>query len=238
MLLAFAESTVVVVAAELGHSPATLTVMVPSRALNLALPGAVEADGSPARTARRWRRPASWRWLYPGRWNWILPRALLQIDLLLPSAEADRQVQVTLPEGVALYPSQPRSARAGLEIKTRQPPPIWQLRQLVCQLVNASQWPTPLYQSLADLTRAKAAASLESLREHQVGAAPGEVALTATESSDATREYRNVLDEADRILGGISGEGETAALHSHLAAWQRPAVGWTRPCSGARRPRR
>jgi hypothetical protein len=51
------------------------------------------------------------------RWNWILPRALLQIDLLLPSAEADRQVQVSLPEGVALDPSQPRSARAGLEIK-------------------------------------------------------------------------------------------------------------------------
>lgn len=221
VLLAFAESTVVVVAAELGHSPATLTVTVPSRALHLALPGAVEAEGSVARTARRWRRRVSWRWLYPVRWNWILPRALLQIDLLLPSAEADRQVQVSLPEGVALDPSQPRSARAGLEIKTRQPPPIWQLRQLVCQLVDASQWPTPLYQSLADLTRAKAAASLESLREHQVSAAPGEVALTAAESSDATREYRNVLDEADRILGGISAGGETAALHSLLAVWQQ-----------------
>ena len=45
VLLAFAESTVVVVAAELGHSPATLTVTVPSRALHLALPGAVEAPG-------------------------------------------------------------------------------------------------------------------------------------------------------------------------------------------------
>ena len=45
VLLAFAESTVVVVAAEFGHSPATLTVTVPSRALHLALPGAGEADG-------------------------------------------------------------------------------------------------------------------------------------------------------------------------------------------------
>jgi hypothetical protein len=218
VLLAFAESTVVVVAAEFGHSPATLTVTVPSRALHLALPGAVEADGTAAPPARR---PASWRWLYPGRWNWILPRALLQIDLLLPSAEADRQVQVSLPEGVALDPSQPRSARAGLEIKTRQPPPIRQLRQLIGQLVKASQWPTPLYQSLADLARAKAAASLESLREHQVGAAPGQVPLTAAESSDATREFRNVLGEADRILGDITAGGKTPALHSLLTGWQQ-----------------
>lgn len=221
VLLAFAESTVVVVAAEFGHSPATLTVTVPSRALHLAQPGAAEADGTAAPSARRWRRPASWRWLYPGRWNWILPRALLQIDLLLPSAEADRQVQVSLPEGVSLDPSQPRSARAGLEIKTRQPPPIRQLRQLVGQLVKAPQWPTPLYQSLADLARAKAAASLESLREHQVGAAPGQVPLTATESSDATREFRNVLGEADRILGDITAGGKTPALHSLLADWQQ-----------------
>ena len=148
VLQAFAESTVVVVAAELGHSPATLTVTVPSRALHLAPPGAVETDGMAAPSARGWRRPASWRWLYPGRWNWILPRALLQIDLLLPSAVADRKVQVSLPEGVSLDPSQPRSARAGLEIKTRQPPPVWQLRQLVGQLVKASacpqsSWPSP-----------------------------------------------------------------------------------------------
>jgi hypothetical protein len=221
VLQAFAESTVVVVAAEFGHSPATLTVTVPSRALHLAPPGAVETDGMAAPSARGWRRPASWRWLYPGRWNWILPRALLQIDLLLPSAVADRQVQVSLPEGVSLDPSQPRSARARLEIKTRQPPPVRQLRQLVGQLVKASQWPTPLYQSLADLAQAKAAASLESLREHQVGAAPGQVPLTATESSDATREFRNVLAEADRILGDIAAGGMTPALHSLLAVWQQ-----------------
>jgi hypothetical protein len=221
VLLAFAESTVVVVAAEFGHSPATLTVTVPSRALHEAPPGSVEADGSVGRTARRWRHPSSWRWLRPGRWNWILPRALLQIDLLLPSAEADRQVQVSLPEGVALDPSQPRSARTELDIKTRQPPPVRQLRQLVAQLVNASDWPAPLYQCLADLAQAKAAASLESLREHRVCAALGQLALTSTESTEATREFRNVLGEAERILGGITAEGKTTARQALLAGWQQ-----------------
>ena len=225
ILRAFAESTVVVVAAEFERSQVTLTVTVPTRALHLAPPGSVEVDGSVVRMTQRWRHPDSWRWLHPDRWNWILPRARLQVDLLLPSAEADRNVEVSLPEGVALDPSIPRPARAELDIKTRQPPPIGQLRQLVSQLVDASQWPAPLYQCLADLARAKASAALESLREHRVGAAFGRPTLTARESTIATRNFRAGLEEVDGILADIAAEGKTAAQVENLAEWQRSS-GW------------
>jgi hypothetical protein len=221
VLRALAESTVVVVAAEVNRPPAVLTVAVPSRPLHLTPPGFVQKDGAMVRIAHRWRHPGTWRWLHPGRWNWILPRACLQIDVLLPSSEADRQVQVSLPEGVALDPSRSRIARAELDIRTKQAQPIRQLRELVSQLVRSAAWPTPLYQSLADLSRAKASAALQSLREHQVGAPLGRPALTASESTIATRDFRGGLEEVHAILGDIAAEGRTTANTARLAEWQQ-----------------
>jgi hypothetical protein len=221
VLLALAESTVVVVAAEVNRPPAVLTVAVPSRPLHLTPPGFVQQDGATVRIAHWWRHPGTWRWLHPGRWNWILPRACLQIDVLLPSAEADRQVQVSLPEGVALDPSRSRMARAELDIRTKQPQPIRQLGELVLQLVRYAAWPTPLYQSLADLSRAKASAALQSLREHQVGALLGRPALTASESMIATRNFRGGLEEVHTILGDIAAKGQTTANTARLAKWQQ-----------------
>ena len=138
---AFAESAVVVVAAERTGSPTVFTVTVPSRALHLGPPGPLELSGQAALDQERgW--PASGRWLRPT--NWILPRASLQIDLLLPSADADRQVQVNLPDGVSPDPSRPLRSRAELDVRTEQPLPVGQLAELMGQLIAGQRRPCRL----------------------------------------------------------------------------------------------
>lgn len=220
VLRAFAESAVVVVAAERGHTPTVLTVTVPSRALHLAPSGDADMAGPDAAGARRWARLVSWRWFHPS--NWILPRASLRIDLLLPSADADRQVQVNLPDGVSPDPSRPLRKRAELVISTGQPLPVGQLAELMGQLTSAGDdWPPTLYQCLADLAGAKAAAARESLRDHRVGAALGEPAMTASQSSSATRVFRERLDTLDAALRDISAQNQVAEARGRLSAvWQ------------------
>jgi len=226
VLRAFAESAIVVVAVDRRHTPTVLTVKVPGRALHQAPARSAELAG-PAVTpgARRWAGPGLRRWLHPA--NWILPRASLQIDLLLPSADADRLVQVNLPEGISPDPSRPLDTRAELEIRTEQPRPMRQLSELVDQLAQASQdWAIPLGQSLADLARAKAAAVRESLRDHRVGMANGMPAITRRESSARTREFRQHLDRLGAVLGDISGAGVTPATRRELIdAWGSPDDG-------------
>jgi hypothetical protein len=139
----------------------------------------------------------------------------------LPSADADRLVQVNLPDGVSPDPSRPLNTRAELEIRTEQPRPIRQLSELVAQMTQASQdWPMPLSQSMADLARAKAAAVRESLRDHRVGVAQGMPAITRKESTTRTRAFRKRLDRLDAVLGDISAAGLTpAARHELEEAW-------------------
>jgi len=220
VLQAFAESAVVVVAAECGHTPTVLTVTVPSRALHEAPSWQPEVAGPATATTRRWTRLVSWLRLRPA--NWILPRACLQIDLLLPSADADRQVQVNLPDGVSPDPSRPLGRRAELEIRTEQPLPVGQLADLMGYLTDASgDWPPTLYQCLADLAGAKADGARESLRDHRVGAALGEPAMTASESSSATRALRERLDALAAALREISVRSHIADARGTLAAaWQ------------------
>jgi hypothetical protein len=118
-----------------------LTVTVPNRPLHeeQSGPGA-EIGLAGAGAWRLWVRPASWRWLRPS--NWILPKARLHIDLLLASADADRRIEVNLPDGVSPDPSRPLKARAELDIRTEQPLPVTQLAGLVGQMAAAGQdWP-------------------------------------------------------------------------------------------------
>jgi hypothetical protein len=221
VLRAFAESAIVVVATDRSHTPTVLTVTVPGRALHQAPTRPAELAGPVTASARRWAGPGLRRWLHPA--NWILPRASLQIDLLLPSADADRLVQVNLPDGVSPDPSRPLNARAELEIRTEQPLPVRQLHELTEQLVEAGtnkNWPMPLTQTLADLAGAKADAVRESLRDHQAGVAEGKPAITSDQSSTATRKFRQRLDRLSAALADISSQGLTTAVRSKLAdAW-------------------
>ena len=219
VLRAFAESAIVVVTADRGHTPTVLTVTVPGRALHQAPARSAELAGPVTAGARRWAGPGLRRWLHPA--NWILPRASLQIDLLLPSADADRLVQVNLPEGISPDPSRPLDTRAELEIRTERPLPVRQLAELVVQLTQVSgNWPIPLGQSLADLAEAKADAVREALRDHRAGPAQGMPAITRTESSALTREFRRRLDRLSAVLGHIAARGLTPTARHELAdAW-------------------
>ncbi len=220
VLKAFAESAIVVVAADRGYGPAVLTVTVPSRALHLAPPRWAGALGPVTAPARRWARPDGWRWLRPG--NWVLPRATLELDLLLPSADADRQVQVNLPDGVSPDPSLSVDARAELDIRTEQPTPVGQLAKLTGQLVSvAEDWPPTLCMCLADLCAAKADAAWASLRDHRVGARFGEPSVSRLESTCATREFRERLDQVGGALRHIAAVGPDPEARSRLgAAWK------------------
>jgi len=222
VLRAFAGSAIVVVVADRRHTPTVLTVTVPGRALHQAPDRSAELAGPVTASARRWAGAGLRRWLHPA--NWILPRASLQIDLLLPAADADRLVQVNLPEGVSPDPSRPLESRAELEIRTGHPRPVRELSDLVKQLTQVGHdWAIPLGQSLADLAGAKAAAVRESLRDHRVGVAQGMPAITRGESSARTKQFRRRLDRLDAALGGVSAAGLTPAARRELAdAWASP----------------
>jgi hypothetical protein len=194
VLDAFTKSAVVVAAADRARTPTVLTVTVPSRPLRKQ----PEPSSSQRRTQGLLRR------LGPSILNRVLPRARLEIDLLLPSADADRQVQVNLPDGVSFDPWQKQERRAELDIRVGPPPPVTQLGYLMDQLAATPEvWPPELYRALGDLTYAKAAATRETLRDHRV------VPRHLCEPADSkpplrTKDVGDHLDQLGDILSQIS----------------------------------
>ena len=213
ILDAFTKSAVVVVAADRARTPTVLTVTVPSRPL-------LEQQSWPASGRRR--PTGLLRWLRPSTLNRILPRARLEIDLLLPSADADRQVQVNLPDGVSFDPWQTPDRRAELDIRIGPPPPVTQLRYLMDQLAAAPQeWPAELYRALSDLTGAKAAATRETLRDHRV--VPGRLREpTDLRPQPRTGQVGAKLDQLCQVLSAVSAGLPIADAREGLAqAWER-----------------
>ncbi len=215
VLRAFAESSVVVVAVEREFTPTVLTVQVPSRRLR-----------RPPRQSlgfamlRNWRQASAWQGLWlrvrPSSWNWVLPRAYLQVDLMLPSADADRQVQVKLPEGLSFDPSLAAAERAEMQIRVTRLPPVDHLTRLVDQLLAAPEdWPDNLAECLADLATVKADAARESLRDHR--AAPPDGAAGVARS--VTADIQNKLGALRAALDRFCAEGG----HAQSRAWLREA---------------
>lgn len=211
VLDAFTRSAIVVVAADRARTPTVLTVTVPSRPLH---------EPPPAPSGRRTSERL--RWLWPSILNRILPRARLEIDLLLPSADADRQVQVNLPDGVAFDPWQKPDRRAELDIRAGPPPPVTQLGYLMDQLIAAPQeWPAELYRALSDLTCAKTAATRETLRDHKV--VPNHLREPAGPGPRlSTKDVGDRIDRLVAILSEISAGLPIPAARERLAqAWEK-----------------
>jgi hypothetical protein len=207
VLRAFAESTVVVVAAERANTSTVLTVTVPSRPLHWEASGQTELDQPTGNTRRMRTRLFSWRWLKPS--NWILPGASLRINLLLPSADTDRHIQVNLPDEISPDPSRRLAHRAQLSIKTGQPLALAQLGKLMNQLTEPNADPqSKLYQCLADLAGAKADAARESLRDYRVVNPEADAPQLYTRT-DNLRQRLGMLREA---LRGVSAGEQTDAL--------------------------
>ena len=222
VLRAFAESAVVVVAADRANTAMVLTVTVPSRPLHWEASGQTELD-QPAENTRRMRtRLFSWRWLKPS--NWILPGASLRINLLLPSADTDRHIQVNLPDEISPDPSRRLARRAQLSIKTGQPLALAQLGELMNQLTAPNADPqSKLYQCLADLAGAKADAARESLRDYRVVNPEADAPLLYTRTDDL-RQRLGTLREA---LRGVSAGEQTDAARAGLTeVWKKADDAW------------
>ena len=158
VLQALTESLIVVVPVDSNSAPTVLTVRVPTRTLT-------EDSGW------AWRKPETWR---------IRPSGRLRIDVLLPTADADRQIQVNLPDGVSLAEpasmgEPPGPAQPVLDITVNPPPSLYDLSASMDQLLDADEPSSPvsLARAFADLTRMKSAAVLDTLRHYKAGAANG-----------------------------------------------------------------
>lgn len=220
LLSAFTDSAIVVIAAEREHTPTVMTVKLPGRALHQADAKWTEVFGSQATRHRRWAGSPSLRRFRVS--NWIFPSASLHLDLLLPSAGADRQIRVNLPDGISPDPSLPPARRAELDVRCVRPLPIEQLAKVTHQLVRAeADWPSPLYQSLSDLATAKADAAWATLRDHHVGAGPNEPPLGQAVATVRTRALRDRLTDLSTALGVISAQGQSDEARGRLAtAWR------------------
>ena len=222
VLRAFSQSAVVVVAADWAPTPTTLTVAVPGRALHLAPTRWERFFGPFPESAARWVQPDG-GWLLRPR-NWVLPTATIHLALLVPSANADRQIQVKLPHGISPDPSRPLVSRASLDIRTVQPQPVTQLAMLMSQFAADPDLPPVVGQCLADLATAKADAAWASLRDHQVGPQPGQPPMTDRAASSATRAVRDRLDGLGKKLRKIAATDLTTVLREAFPAAREALV--------------
>ena len=182
LFCAFSFSAIIVVAVERSGTPTVLSVAAPSRILRNDVRRKAERTGSDdVSRLREWatRQHASLRGL-------ITATAGLEIGLVLPSADADRKVQVNLPAGVS-FPACPAEEAAELDIDAE--PPLaardlgYLLKSLETELAHGpvrsggsgkeetadaeDAWRVRC-QLLADLALDKLDATREALRDHHI----------------------------------------------------------------------
>jgi hypothetical protein len=207
VLQALAGSTVIAVPLDTDSAPTVLTVRVPARSLKLVSPPA------------RLMRPKTWL---------ISPSAHLEIDVLMPTADADRQVQIHLADGISFDESW-RAGRAArsvmaprLEIAVWKPPPVQDLSVSMDQVLRDKDdaWPFALTQSLADLARAKAALVFDTLQHYEVR---GENGATASlqDGQTLTDQSKSLKKLGDKLL---SVTGKDASLAQLRDFWQKSGL--------------
>jgi hypothetical protein len=207
VLQALAASTIVVVPVNFNTEPTVLTVRVPTRNLK---PGWKKFE---------WRDVESWR-ISPRSWL-IRPSAHLEIDVLLPTADADRQIQIRLADGVSFELPASNSRYAGsplprLDITVKSPPPLLELAASVRAVfeVKKSRWPASLTRALVDLANAKIVAASETLEHYQLTPGPGAAPLLDDRKSDSRKQVRKVQDKPEdlsSLLPSVTEDDETLA---------------------------
>ncbi len=147
-LKALAESVVIVVPINRVTAPTVLTVKVPTRTLN---------------------SPREWKLLKPSTWM-LRPLGRLEIDALSPTADADREVQIHLPDGMAFEASNSKSTKEvecpRMNILVTRPQPLEDLTALISQVLDQSQseLPSSLLECLARDATSAARNTLRELR--------------------------------------------------------------------------
>jgi len=189
VLRALAESTIVVVPVDYDAAPIALTLRVPTRKLT--------------QTAKVDRRKWS-TWL-------IRPAGHLEIDMLLPTADADRQIQVNLPVGVSIDQRADESGHSGprfphLDIAVYAPPTLLEMSAAMEQVTvdYNPPWRTELREPLVDLARVKLDAVFETLRHYDAsyhrlpGPATGKPLRILKQLAKDLRQVTPVTDGARR----------------------------------------
>jgi hypothetical protein len=225
LLSAFTESAVVVVPVAREESPTVLKVRLPGRALHSTEARWKEAFGGEA---------PDWPWARTQRRRrfylpyWIFPSASLHLDVLLPSADADRQIRVNLPDGISPDPTRPLAMRAELDIRCEQPASISHLAAVASHVLDTDPgWPPPLVQGLADLAGSKADDAWACLRDHHIGAHPDEPPLEPQVAVIKTRTFRQRLNLLGLQLREVAESGLSGDRREALAqAWH--GGGWLR----------
>ena len=179
VLEAFAQSEIVVVPVNRESTPTVLTVHVPTREM-----------GS---------RPG-WKFTHPSTWT-LRPLGHLQIRVLLPSADADRQVQVNLPVGV--IPNEESKEPSSLKIQADPPQPLKHLALLIDQLLDPCnrEQDISVRQCLADLAKAKTVSARETLRNYAVDES-GSQSGDSGNARDATVQLTRLQEELDKLSAG------------------------------------
>ncbi|HTU72135.1 MAG TPA: hypothetical protein VMG38_01320 [Trebonia sp.] len=210
---AFAQASVVVVGVGREQTPTILSLAAPTRKL--------------VQEHRSW-----WR---------LRPRARLEIDLLLPSSDADRQVEINVPDGLSVdAPAARREEdvpgnRADLVVQVALPPAAGRLATLLRGAAGAPPG-SGIRQSLLDLAIAQADTLAAVLDQHYVlakvaaptgaepdAAWPGHARLTRSQAERRTykalkKDTLIASQELDSLRGKLQSP-ETSP--SDLAALER-----------------
>ena len=210
VLKALAESIIVVVPLDYDTGPTVLTVRVPTRVL--------KSVSDPVRKTK------------PNTWL-IRPSGQLAIDVLLPTSDADRQIEIHLPDGVAfeeparsedsaVVPSSRRNLLPRLDIAVKDPPPLQEFFGSMEQISSLPSGPgsEPLVRSFADLALAKATAALDALRHYEVRPGSGPVSPAPGDQAATQRAHSSLRVLARKL--SLPADGIAAALASLRASWR------------------
>lgn len=215
VLQALAASTIIVVPVDFSTGPTVLTVRVPARPLRKG-PKPFE-----------WRKPGSWL-VKPKRWL-IRPSGHLEIDVLLPTADADRQIQIQLADGVLF--EEPYSEKGStrnklprLDIAVKHPTPWEDLLVSMTQVLHVKEdlsWRPERAQLLTDLARSKTALVVDTLQYYEVRQ-ERDAAPPFPDDQGLTKQTRRTLLALRTKLKRAASGGQ--ALHDLQKAWNEAAL--------------
>jgi hypothetical protein len=213
VLQALMQSIIVVVPMDYDTAPTVLTVRVPTRIIQS------------TSAAAKWRKPGTWL---------IRPSAHLDIDVLLPTADADRQIQVQLADGVSFEGSwdKPESAKRflpRLDIAVTKPPSLEDLSTSMDQILHdrVRSWPTGLVQSLVDLAWVKATVAGDTLRHYEVKRERDDLASGDPQSGASSRVpmLKPLTQELEKLAGApIEPTALSMGLPDLRGIWQNTAM--------------
>jgi hypothetical protein len=201
VLLALRESLIVAVLMDYVVAPSVLSVRVPLRRLTV--------------SSASLFNPRTWI---------IRPAGRLEIAVLLATADADRQIQVNLPEGVSVDRRADSGADSAdgpwLDMTVHTPLPLQDLSAALDQvsaaqrLVQEKIWPAGLVRPFMDLVRVSAAEAVDILRHYQVSYRPDDSGTVPAEDPPARdailTALRHVATDPDWQGGGFLACLETA----------------------------